>query len=65
MVTHPGSIWLYDHWNSDDLPNNRWVAASANGILAQNEDLDVVLKEVGDVDLRTVTFAFITFDLWQ
>lgn len=61
-----GSDWINAHWNPDFLPNNMWVAATSNGIIAQNESLDPVIAIARqDFGLNQVTFAFVTFDLWQ
>jgi hypothetical protein len=43
MPGFPGSDWINAHWNPDFLPNNKWVAANSNGVIAQNESLDPVI----------------------
>jgi hypothetical protein len=66
MPGFPGSDWINAHWNPDFLPNNMWVAATSNGIVAQNESLDPVIAFAREnFGLNQVTFAFVTFDLWQ
>jgi hypothetical protein len=62
---NPASLWLYNHWSTDYLPNNVWVAASSEGIIVQNENLDNVINEVAAYDLNNIVFAFTTFDQWQ
>ncbi|SEO36718.1 hypothetical protein [Mucilaginibacter sp. OK283] len=61
----PAQIWLYSHWSENDLPNNQWIAVSANGIIAQNESLDIVISEVQNLAQPDVIYSFITFDIWQ
>jgi hypothetical protein len=62
---HPASLWLYTHWSKEYLPNNMWVAASSEGIIMRNENLDIVINEVSNQNLNNIVFAFITFDTWQ
>jgi hypothetical protein len=66
MAYNSGSEWLNQHWSPDYLPNNEWVAATGDGIIAHNESLDSVIYQVKDkLPVEDVTFAYITFDIWQ
>lgn len=62
---HAASLWLYSHWSEEYLPNNMWVAASSEGIIVRDENLDSVINEVANQSLNNIVFAFITFDTWQ
>jgi len=66
MAISPATQWLQDNWNPDQLPNNRWVLATANGPVAQNESIDPLI-EIARSNYRPdqVAFAYVTFDLWQ
>lgn len=65
MSLHPASIWLDAHW--DELPNNVWVAANSNRVVAYSENLDELLSVLNydQVDLTTLVFAYVTFDIFQ
>ena len=66
MPQHVGSTWLYRHWTEDFLPNNQWVAATSDGIVARADSLDDVITTIlGRYSLEKVTFAYITFDICQ
>jgi len=66
MADLPGSDWLRANWNEEALPNNSWVAVTENGVVAENESLEPVIAVVRDhYDWNEVSFAYITFDLWQ
>ena len=67
MSQHPGSIWLDQNWNQQQLPDNQWVGTNANGIVAQGDTLDVVLAQLRAQGIRVdeVTFAYITFGVIQ
>jgi hypothetical protein len=65
MAVHPGSRWLDRNWAS--LPNNLWVAASGNGVVAENRIFDRLIDELRRraIDLNTVTIVFVTLDIVQ
>jgi hypothetical protein len=66
MPRHPGATWLYDHWSDNFLPNNQWVAANSDGVVASGNSLDEVIKDVRErYNPEEITFAYITFDLCQ
>jgi hypothetical protein len=66
MPNFPGSDWLNDHWNPDQLPNNMWVVATSNELIAYNESIDPLIALVQqNFDFNQVTFAYVTFDPWQ
>ena len=61
----PGGSWLDQHWT--ELPNNTWVAATDNEIVAQNESFDQLIVLLADmrIPVADVSFAFATVGLWQ
>ena len=61
----PGGNWLDQHWA--ELPNNTWVAATDNEIVAQNESFDQLIVRLVDlrIPVANVSFAFATVGLWQ
>jgi hypothetical protein len=63
----PGARWLDEHWNAGDLPNNKWVAASWDGLVAQHESFDAMIATLfaKNFDVDQVCFAYVTFDPWQ
>jgi hypothetical protein len=65
MARHPGSVWLDRNWGN--LPNNLWIAANANGVVAENRLFDRLIAELRRlaVDLNDVTIVFVTFDVLQ
>jgi hypothetical protein len=67
MSTHPGSIWLDQNWNQTQLPNDAWVGATGNGIVAQGDTLESVIGQVirQGINLDDVTFSYITFGVIQ
>lgn len=59
---HQGSVWIDN--NRITLPNNEWVAADKDGLVAVDpsiEGLNLKLKELG-VKTEDVCIAFITLD---
>lgn len=66
MAQNPAAKWLYDHWSPEYLPNNEWTAVTAGGTVIHDKSLDIVIDAVISQGLlEEVTYAFVTFDLWQ
>lgn len=66
MAAHAGAERLERHWNQQFLPNNHWLAATDERLVASSPSLDVVIAEaLSRYTLDPVSFAFVTFDLWQ
>lgn len=66
MPQYSGLSWLHQHWDESYLPNNEWVAATGNGLVANALSLDDVISEaVENNSLDQLAFAFVTFDLCQ
>ena len=58
MSVHAGSIWLDNNF-SDDL-QDRWVAANAERLVAENRDYDALIAflQTQDISLQDVTIAY-------
>lgn len=59
---HPGSVWIEGH--RDALPDQCWVAANADGLVAQDPTIDGLMGQLRsrDIDQDDVAIAFITSD---
>jgi len=62
LSKHPGSSWIDQ--NRASLPNNRWVAASAKGKVAENAEIGELMAELKQKNIAPtdVAIAYITAD---
>ena len=66
MAPQSAFEWLRTHWSPDHLPNNKWVVVSPNGLVAEDDSLDIVVEAVKiRLDWNLLAFAFVTFDVCQ
>lgn len=58
--------WIERHWSPESLPNNMWIVANGNRMLAADESVDPLIDLVRrNFSFEQVAFAWVTFDLWQ
>ena len=59
---HPGSVWIEQ--NRESLPDNHWVAASANGLVAEGATIGELMSEIDRRNAKPadLAIAFITAD---
>jgi hypothetical protein len=64
MSQHLGSIWLEQHWNSNFLRNDCWVAASATGIVELSSDLRSLMNGLQsmNISMNDLTIAYVYFE---
>lgn len=60
------SEWISAKYGDALLPNNRWIAVYNKDIVASDESIDTVIQKVDEnYELSSVSFAYITYDVWQ
>lgn len=57
--------WIRQHWNSDTLPNNQWVAVDQRGHLSSRMSVTGEVEIAPEMDIESVVFVFVSFDIWQ
>jgi hypothetical protein len=59
---HPGIVWIERHRAT--LPNNHWVAASSDGLVALKPTIGELSQEISrkQIDPAILAIAFITTD---
>jgi len=67
MAQHPGSAWLDRNWAELQPFNNKWVAATAQRLVASSESLTDAASQVREqkLPLEAVIFAYVTFNIVQ
>jgi|NOAtaT_7_FD_contig_41_5270885_length_486_multi_2_in_0_out_0_2 hypothetical protein len=59
----PGARWLQNNWSELRVFNFQWIAASGDGIISHNPELEIVINEVIVRELTTQSvYAFVDFD---
>jgi hypothetical protein len=65
MINQDALRWLREHWSPEYLESNCWVAVSAEGVIAVNQDFEMVLNNSEKWSLDSIVFAYASFELWQ
>ena len=67
MAVHPGSQWIDRNWNELRDYNNRWIAATNEGVLESDQSFDRLVERIqaSELMLADITFAFVCFDIIQ
>lgn len=65
MSVHPGSIWIDN--NSSSVPQDLWIAADANGIVAQDPDYEalITILQRRGISFGDITIAYLPSGIVQ
>ncbi|NUA26315.1 hypothetical protein [Cupriavidus basilensis] len=66
MSVHPGSVWIDQNF-ATQVPQDRWVAADATGLVAENVNYDDLIAYLRrqNVSLQDVTIAYFPAGAFQ